>query len=402
MSINKRWLAAAALVLAATASAGAQEQQQPQPSEFASWRVPGWTFVPGVTLGAIYDTNFALSTATAEAGRTDSDQVMRAAPFGQLEYWGRRTEFASGYRGYMNRYADVDQLNSYDQQLQVSLRRQASRRVSFYLQDSFNDVATTDEVQLNGVPFTRTGARANSFAAGVDARLTRYTDLAVRYDNAWVDFDRKENFLTNGWVNGVRTELSRRLSERAAIGGEYRFRRADLNEGTREMTFHDTGGTVRYALGPHTSWSAGGGVSRLEDKLTGDIRTGPYIRSSITHRGERATIGAAAERTFLPSFGFGGTTKSQEVRGFVQMPLTRNRLYVESWASWRRADPFIESELKLDTITFHATLGYAIARWLRPEFFYAYTQQDSEVTGGEIYRHRVGAQMLVSQPVRIR
>ena len=44
----------------------------------------------------------------------------------------------------------------------------------------------------------------------------------------------------------------------------------------------------------------------------------------------------------------------------------------------------------------------ALARWLRLEGFYAFTRQDSQVTGGEIHRHRTGVQIVISQPVRIR
>lgn len=399
MSMKRRWLTAAAIALALNAPAAAQEQQ---PAEFDSWRVPGWTFVPGLTVGAIYDSNIGVASPPADTGRTDADELLLAAPFAQLEYYGRRTEFTSGYRGFVRRYMDVDQLNSFDHRMHLSLRRLATKRVTFYLQNSFADVPSTDEVELNGVPFSRTGARSNSFAGSLEARLTRYTDLSVRYENTWVDFERKENFLTGGWVNGARAELSRRLNDRSSVGAEYGIRLADLNEGTREITFHDAGGTFRHAIGPHTSFSAAAGLSRLEDRLTGDTRSGPYIRTGITHRGERSTVGASFERMFLPSFGFGGSNQSQELRGFVQMPITRNRTYIQGSAAWRRSNPFVEGELELDTVWIRTTLGYAIARWFRTEGFYAYTRQDSQVTGGEIDRHRLGIQFVVSQPMRIR
>jgi hypothetical protein len=400
MSTKKRWLTAAVIAVALGASPAAQDQQQP--TEFASWRVPGWTFIPGVTLGAIYDSNIGLATPPADTQRTEGDEMMQAAPYGQIEYYGRRTEFSTGYRGYLRRYVDVDQLNGFDQRIYASLRRLATRRLTLYFQNSFTDVPTTDEVELNGVPFARTGAKSNSFAASAEARLSRYMDLAVRYDNTWVDFDREDNFLTGGWVNGVRAEIGRRLEEHTSIGGEYGLRFADLNEGTRELTFQDVGATFRHALSAHTTISAAGGMSWLDDRLTGESRTGPYVRTAITHRGERTTVGASFERLFVPSFGFGGSNQSQEIRGFVQMPLTRNRTYVQGSAAWRRSDPFIENELKLDTIWIRSTVGYALARWFRSEVFYAYTRQDSQVTGGEIDRHRVGVQFVVSQPMRIR
>ena len=39
------------------------------------------------------------------------------------------------------------------------------------------------------MPFQRTGARYNALAGGVEARLTKNTDLAIRYEMTWVDFD---------------------------------------------------------------------------------------------------------------------------------------------------------------------------------------------------------------------
>jgi hypothetical protein len=104
---------------------------------------------------------------------------------------------------------------------------------------------------------------------------------------------------------------------------------------------------------------------------------------------------------YVPSFSFGGSTQSQELRGFVRMPFDKNRLYVQGSAAWRRNDPFIANELQLDTIWIRSTLGYSAARWLRLEGFHAFTRQDSIVTGGEINRHRLGVQAVVSQPVRI-
>jgi len=192
------------------------------------------------------------------------------------------------------------------------------------------------------------------------------------------------------------------LNDRSSIGAAYRIRLAVLNQGTREMTFHDAGGTFRHALAPHTSFSAGAGVSRMEDRLTGDTRSGPYIRTSLIHRAERTTTGVSFERQFVPSFGFGGSSHSQEIRGFVAMPVLRSRTYVRASAAWRKTDPFVEDGLKLDTVRIQTTVGYALARWFRTEGFYAYTRQDSEVTGGEIDRHRLGVQFVVSQPMRMR
>lgn len=392
--------AAAALAVGATAVSA-------QDAEFTSWRVPGWSFTPAITFGGLYDSNVALADAPADAGRTAGDRLLVFQPAGHLEFLSPRTEFGTGYRGHLRRYVDVRELNGFDQQGYLSLRRLVSRRLTFFLNNSYLSAPTTDEVELNGVPFERTGSRTNTASAGIEARLTRYTNLSTRYDNTWVDFDRREEgrpetFLTGGWVNSWRTELSRQLGERVAVGAEYALRFADLNEGTRELTFQDAGGTLKFQLGPRTSLSLAGGASYLDDKLFDETRTGPYYRAGITHQAERATIGATFQRMFVPSFGFGGSSDSQELRAFVRMPVSRNRMYVQASGAWRRSDPFLETELELDTFLLRTTFGYSAARWLRVEAFHAYTRQDSKITGGEIDRQRVGAQVVISQPVRIR
>jgi hypothetical protein len=391
----------ALIVIGLTIVAGAPASAQDPAPELQSYRTPGWSFTPGFTFGTVYDSNVALASAPASTGRTQSDGLFEAEPFGRLEYFSPRTEFSTGYQGYLRRYMDVDQLNTFDNQVYGSVRRLVTRRLTFFARNNYADVPTTDDVELNGVPFRRIGSRMNSATAGIEARLTKYTDLSVRYENTWIRFDRPELFLTDGWVNGGHVELSRRLTERLSLGGEYGLRFADLNEGTHQVWFQDVGGTLHYHLTGTTTATLAAGMSHLDDRLVLVTRTGPYVRAGITHEVERATIGASFERMYVPSFSFGGSTQSQEIRGFVRMPFDKNRLYVQGSAAWRRNDPFIANELQLDTIWIRSTLGYTAARWLRIEGFHAFTRQDSIVTGGEINRNRIGVQAVVSQPMRI-
>jgi len=393
----RRQILGAALMLGLAAPAGAQQDMS---AEVPS-RTPGWSVTPGFTFGTIYDSNVALASAPADTRTTQGDRMLLAEPFGQLEFFSPRTSFSSGYQGYLRRYAAVTQLNSFDQRGYVSLRRLVTRRLTFFLSENYADVPTTDEVELNGVPFSRTGSRLNSMTAGFDARLTKYTDLSVRYENEWVKFDRVESFLTGGSVNGVRTELRRRLNSRLSVGGEYGARFADMNEGTHHVSFQDAGGTLHYGLDARTTVSLAGGWAFLNDQLLSAQRNGAYIRGEITHEAHRATVGGSFERMFVPSFGFGGSNQSDQLRGFVRMPFDRNRFYYQGSASWRRSIPLIPNELELDTIWLRSTVGYSASRWLRIEGFHAFTRQDSKVTGGEINRQRVGAQVVVSQPVRI-
>jgi len=371
-----------------------------QPTEVETWHVPGWTFTPGVIFGALHDTNVTL-LATLPTQQSATDNLFEIEPFGQLEFFGPRTTLSAGYHGALRRYLELDALNSTDHRGFLTLRHRATRRVTVFLGENYAEVPTTDLLELNGVPFQRRGARYNSLDGGFEARLSRTTDLTTRYEMTWVDFVDPETTLTGGLVNGLRTSLAHRFGERVSFGGEYEVRFADLNGGLRKQLFQDGGGVFRYRVGEATSFEAASGIAHLDDRLTGATRTGPYVRVELIHRARRATVGGEFRRSFVPSVAFGGTNQSETARGYIQMPLNHNRLYVQESATWHRTNPFDPTVLPLRSIWINSVLGYAIQRWFRIEGYHSLTHQDTRLPGGKINRHVVGIQFVVSEPMRI-
>jgi hypothetical protein len=392
---GRQVIVATAIVLAGAGVAGAQDPELP------SGRTPGWSFTPGMSIAGVYDTNVALAAESPVRRQSQSDRLVVAAPFAQLDFTSKRTELSTGYQGYLRRYVDLSQLDGFDQHGHASVRRLVSKRVTFAASNDYVRVPTTDELEVNGVPFSRTGAHRNALVAQLDARVGKFTDFSVKYDNTWIRFDRTESLLTGGMVHAISTHLTRRVRDRVAVGGEYAVRFADLNEGTRQLTFHDLGGVAQLGFAPRTTLSLGAGVSLLDDRSLNVSRTGPYFRADVTHGTEHAIVGASFERAFVPSFGFGGSSQSQQARGFIRMPLDRNRMYYQGSVSWRRTNPFIENELPLNTTLLRSTVGYSATRYLRLEGFHAFTRQNSGVPGGQVNRHRIGAQVVISQPMRI-
>jgi hypothetical protein len=396
---NGRMALACALgVLLTTAPAAAQNSEQIV--EIESYRIPGWSFTPSVAVGTVYDNNIGLTAPRADLGQTQGDTVFNVVPGAQLEYIRKRTDFSVGYRGFVRRYLSVDGLDSFDQRASMGLKHLVSRRLTLFARDSYLDTPTTDETELNGVPFRRTGSRNNTFAAGSEYRVTKFVKLSTRYDSTWVAFDRPEIYLTGGWIHALRNELSYQVSKHVSLGGEYAYRRAALDEGQRRFDFQDMGGVAHFALSAHTEASAAGGYATLRDHNFHTTRTGPYVRVGIAHMLDRATVGANFDRQYVPSFGFGGSSNNQELRGYVQMPV-RQRLYTQASATWRRTMPFETETLAVDSIWLRTAFGYSASRWMRLEALYTYTSQDSIVTGGEVSRHRIGAQFVISQPMRI-
>jgi len=399
---NPRSPLAALVALCAIGAAAPAAAQQP--SEIQSWSIPGWTFTPGITVGTLFDSNVAIAGPGAN-GDTASDTMLQMEPFGQLEFRSPRTTFSSGYRGTLHHYFDLSALNGTDHRAYVTWREQLTRRVQVIVDDEFDQVATTDRLELNDLPFQRLGARHNAAGAGVEARLTKALDLAVRYENGWTKFERFEpnDPRTGGIVHGIRSDLTHRLSERLSFGGTYHLRRSNMNEGTRQQSFYEAGGLLRYTVAQGTSIEAAAGWSHLNEANRGLSQSGSFLEGQITHRAERASFGAEYTRDYKPSFGFGGPTRNDEMSGFIRMPLSRNRLYVQESVAWLRAipiEPLDILEVERRSAWINSTLGYALQRWVRLEGYWAFTHQNRPE--GQINRHVIGAQVSISQPVRIR
>ena len=401
MQISSRFLTLSAVVLALCAGRGAVLAQETQQAELQSWRVAGWSFTPGVAIGAGFDSNVAIA-GPDEFGDTASDRLMRIEPFGQLEYFSPRTTFSSGYRGAMRRYFELSNLDGLDHSLYATLRHRISRRVSFFLDESFQRAPTTDALELNGVPFQRIGTRYNLLAGGVDARVTKSLDLATGYEISHADFVGDAPTLNDGIVQRVHGSLSHRIDTRASVGGEYGVRYADLNAGASRFLFQNAGGVLQFRTGEHTTLDFAGGLTHVVDRSRDETRSGPYVRAAIVHHAARAVVGGEYQRSYSPSFALSGAQRSHEVRGYVNMPFRQNRFYVQESATFRRGDPFTALEPALDSIWVRSTVGYALRRWLRLEGHHQFTSQDNRRAGGRVTRHVAGVQMVVSEPMRIR
>ena len=396
----RRAAAVLAFVLAAAQATSAQDR----PAEFDTWVIPGWSFTPGISLSGMWDSNVALAGRAAETGRTEGDNVFVIVPFGQIDLTSPRTQFTAGYRGYVRRYTEVDELNGYDQRAFLSLRRRVTPRLTWFVQDEFAEMPTTDRVELNGLPFARIGSRSNRLGTGLELALSKYTDMKVRYEHTWAAFDRQADLpLSGGTINGLGADIRHRLSERLAVGAEGRIRRSDLTrEEPRVLWFQDAGATLDYRLTEFVTFGVAAGLSHLRDSRFDRSRTSPYYRAELERQAEHTSAGIIFERSYAPSFGFTGSNDNRELRAYVRIPFSQKRFYVESDGIWRRSNRFFAEEISLDTFMTNNTFGYSVTRWLRMEAYHGFSRQDSIITGGEVTRHRAGAQLVVSQPMRIR
>ncbi len=74
-----------AVVLCASTVGLSGQQSQPSQQEVTVAPEPGWTFVPGVIAGAMYDSNVLVTTSVTETGEPASDTYFTIDPTGIAE-----------------------------------------------------------------------------------------------------------------------------------------------------------------------------------------------------------------------------------------------------------------------------------------------------------------------------
>jgi hypothetical protein len=368
-------------------------------------QAPGWTFTPAVIVGWMWDSNVALVTAVNE--NIQSDSMLVLTPSGSVSFLGKHTSLGAGYSGTIRRYREVGELNSFDQRLRVGFTHRPTARLEISARESFSRLPTTEDTELNGVPFRRIGSKVNSAGGGFEYRLTKLSTIKAQYELVDVSFDHVEGspaFVIGGRSHGLSSDYSRRITERIALGAVYEIRFANVKtnvETDEPVRFQVAGASTRFALGPATSLMLTGGLSTLSaPRLTG-TSIGPFIRAGITHHLQRATLDAGYERSFTPTFGFAASTQTEQIHGSVLMPVYQNRAYVQASTNWRRNDPLLSNEIALTSFFLTATAGYAVARPVRLEGFYTSAWQDTRSAGGRMNRHRLGVQVVLSSPVRV-
>ena len=367
---------------------------------------PGWAFTPAVTVGWLWDNNVALVNEGFEQD-IRGDHLMVITPGGTLDYLGKYTNFRAGYSGTMRRHRDLGALDSYDQRLRFSLRHRPTARLTIFGRYGFTELPTTEEMELNGVPFRRVGSQVHNANGGFEARLSKLTTLRGSYEFVDAAFDHTRilpTFVTGGRSHGINVDVARRLTERVSLGGLYEARFATVEaqaSADEPLVFQIAGGTAGFQLAPHTSLSLAGGVSTLNDKRVAETSVGPFVRAGLTHALERAVFNTGYERSFVPTFGFGASAMTEQAFASILMPVARNRAYIQSSTTWRRNNPVLEGEPALQSFWLNTTVGYAVVRTVRVEGYYTVAWQDTRLAGGRVNRQRVGAQVVLSAPMRI-
>ena len=382
------------------AAASAQESNLLTAADANPLAPAGWSFTPSLSYSGGWDDNVLMQ---GKGDTAPADFLNVVNPHGTLDYKGRRAQVSASYDGAFLLYRDLNSLDSYDQHGWFFAQRMLSKHVGLFVHNTAASVPTTELAPLVAIPFVRTGSRLDSLRSGVEVAFTSRTSMAASYDFEWVEFNQNQpgaEGLRGGHSHGGSVNLKHTVSARLALIADYSLQHALVK--TIDQTFDVQNGSIgiEYKLSDVTRVVAAGGISKLASTETATDRTGPAVRLGLTRHFRTADIDLGYRRSFVPSYGFGGTMQNEETTARLRVPLAR-RVYTAGGVAWRRNDPLIDLEPPLRSVWIEGTLGYAMTPWAQIEAFYGGTHQTIDRPGGEVDRNRFGFQVTTTKPMRI-
>jgi hypothetical protein len=388
----------AAVLGARGVSAQQVESQGPAPA-LAAPTPGGWTFSPAIAFNGAYDGNALVSSGGAPL----SDFTTVINPRAELSFMGRRGDFAAAYDGSFVNYRDLDSLNSYDQRASAGGRRRLTPHVSIFGRGSIVSVPSTELLELVAVPFVRLGSTVGEIRGGVEAALNRRTSIEADYTAQSVAFGEDPDTgieLFGGHSHGGSFGLRHALNSRITLTGSYFLQRATVRELETFTVQHGMGG-VDYKLNEHSSLSGAAGIARLGVSSFSEPRTGLALQAGFSQTFQVASLAVGFSRSFVPVYGFGGTSANSELIATAYVPLAR-RVIARSAFAWRRNEPLAATDLRLRSLWFDATVGYLVQPWISLEGFIDSTRQHIPREDGTTSRTRIGFQITATKPLRIR
>jgi hypothetical protein len=377
-------------------------------------RIAGWVFTPSLAAGGGWDDNILLANPGDDP---PEDYASPIRPGLALDFTGRRTQLSTGYLGTYTFYRTVDELTSYEHYLRASFRHRLTPRVSVFADEDFSRAPTTDALQLAGVPFYRIGSWTNTASGGLDVAVNKYTNASGRYLLRTVSFDFDEiagRALRGGTAHEAEFGVTRALSPRLTVGGDYTLQRGSLNQpvplegdlpiplADEQFTIQTGGGTASYRALPTLTVNGGVGVARISGTVPQESRIGPTFEAGASWQGKYHRASMSYQRSFIPSFGFGGTFQNEEWMASLNVPFMRNRAYADASFSWFNNEPLTDGQPDLRWLWFTTTVGYRATPWLRVEGYYSRAQQNAQQAGSQLTRNQIGFQVVTSKPMKIK
>jgi len=397
--------AAAAVAVSADASTVFAGQLQSIPERAQGAPAAGWSLTPSLLFSRTYDDNVLLR------GPSDlkiSDSINVINPKADATYHGARSDFSVHYDGAFLAYQQSTGLNSFDQHAGINTRRRLSKRNTFFASASAQQSPTTELLQFVGVPYIRVGSFSDDVSAGIETVVNKRLSLVTTGHFQQVRFDQNafSALLFGGYTVGGGAGMRERLTARTTLTADYDFQHSTV--GSQEDLFNVQNGTIGidHQLSEGIHVFAAGGFSRVDVSSFGQSHVAPSWRLGLSDHYRATIIDVGFSRSYVPSFGYGGTLQNEEATASVKMPITR-RVYTQAVASWRREDALVINAPQIRSLWLQAAVGYTARAWFRVEGYYAATRQTT--TGGLSFgaidglmsHDQMGIQLVASKPMRI-
>jgi hypothetical protein len=245
---------------------------------------------------------------------------------------------------------------------------------------------------------------SNEAGGGLEARVTRTVTIRSSYSLNHVDFADDSAAgadLQGGHAHKIVAGLDRAISQQLSLSAEYELQRAVVGGGFDQFNSNTASAGMQYKITPALSVSGMAGVSMLGAGIGHGEEIGPSIRAAITHRARRIVASAVYSRSFIPSFGFGGTFQNEEWLATAYIPFFGTRGYIDGSIARFDNDPLIATQPSLRSVWVSGTFGYRLTRWLSAEAYYGHSQQNSQRPGGDLGRQQYGFRMRAAKPMRL-
>jgi hypothetical protein len=389
------WIAAL-LVLPCAAPAAAQLTDAGSPVA-----APGWSLTPAVGVSQLWDDNPTLAgISEVQTG----DFVTAVRPSLALGFRAKRTSLLTGYNGSFDFYNRFPELNIEDHRATFDLTHRVTRRVQIFFQDQATASPTTDAVELAATALRRRETRMNLFRGGFDAALSARTTLGGQYETQWIDFASDETavpepLLQGGYSHGGSVDMRHRLTARWSVGADYELQRATVGRGAETFDVQSALGVTEFALSPAFTASVAYGRAWLSAGGAAGRRDGSAFDVGLAWNARRVSGSLAYRRSFLPSFGFGGTFQNEELSTTVAAQVARHARWTGGLALSDN-EPLRPGDPTLRSVTARTSLGVVVKRYMRLELFGVRVFQNSGLAGGRIARTRAGVQATVSATMR--
>ncbi len=374
---------------------------QPTPSQGGEVP-PGWLVTPSVGVAGLWDDNVSL--AGNELDQLD-DFLTAVSPSVALGYRGRHTRLTADYIGRYDFYRQLSEFDTMDHRAQFDLNRQAGRRVNLFARNAFTLSPTTDAGE--GMPLVvlrRRTSRLNLFRGGVEVAAGRRTTVTTAYGSQWVEFDDDESvapLLRGGYAHLADVTVMQRLASRVSVGATYDFQHAVVSQGDDAFDIQHVAAVAELALSPNVELTGEAGYAWLAAGRETPRRDAPTFRLGIRGQRQRTSWDLYYARSFMPSFGFGGTVQNEEMRAGLRVPMG-DRFEAGGTVSYLENDSLQIPDASLKGVTARGSFSCMATRWLRLELFGIHSFQDSQLPGGQIVRTQAGVRFTTLYPMRLR